>query len=450
MKMGTRARGIVSAVALAAVALSALLGASSSAGQAGRWTQITKMHDGAKANLGLARGKNGVLNVIWAGPARPPYTAILDTPISPAGVAGKPQTVLAGWNAVVHPTAAVAADGSVHAVISGQKVLTPNDPYAGLNEVVGPGSWSLGPKAFGTFQLTVSASADVSTAMLKSDQLVSVWQSATTMLFQTGVDPSTQPQNITPPGLAEAPVVAVSGGDAVVAYRNSTSGTAFFRRLVPSLGAPEEMPGAKILAPTIAGRIGGGVFSAYAPDGARVLLLRFGGKPRLVPVPKGVQVLSAGVAAGPEGRLWVYYGNERQTFVTRTSKSTSSFEPVQMLASPPKTVQLFRFEGEGSAGPLDLFADVTVDGATRDGSYQTHVFPQLSLRAAASSRRLTVHVTDAGDPVAGAKVTGLPGGAKTTDAKGLVVVTLAAGQKGSFTLAATKAGYLPARAKTSS
>jgi len=450
MTTRTRARGIISVGALAVVAASALLGASSSAGQAGRWTQITKMHNGAKANLGLARGKNGVLHVLWAGPGRPPYTAILDTPISPAGAAGKPQSVLAGWNSVQSPTAAAGADGSVHVVISGQKVLTPNDPYAGLNEAVGPGSWSLGPKAFGTFQLTVASSAVVSTAMLRSGQLASVWTSARSLLFQAGVDASTQPQDITPPGLAEAPAVAVDGAGAVVAYRNATSGTAFFRRLMPSLGASQEMPGAKILAPTIAGRVGGGVFSAYAPDAARVLLLRFGGKPRAVPVPKGAQVLSAGVAAGPEGRLWVYYGNERQTFVTRTSKSTSGFEPVQTFASPPKTAVLFRFEGEGSAGPLDLFADVTVDGATRDGSYQTHVFPQLSLRAAASGGRLTVHVTDAGDPVAGAKVTGLPGGAKTTDTKGRVVVTLAAAQKGSFTLAATKAGYLPARAKTSS
>lgn len=448
----TRGRITLWAGVLTLLVASAWLSASASAGKAGRWTQITKMHHGAAANLGLARGKNGVLHVLWAGPARPPYTAILDTSISPAGAAGRPQTVISGWNSVQSPAAATGADGSVHVLISGQKILATNDPYSGLNEAVGPGSWSLGAKAFGTFQLTVASSADVSTAMQKSGQLVSAWRSATSLLFEAGVDPSVQPQNLTPPGLAEAPQIAVDGGsgDAVVAYRSASTGADFFRRVLPSVGAPVAMPRAKILAPTIAARAGGGIFSAYAPDGARVLLLRFGGKPRAVSVTKGVQVLTAGVAAGPEGRLWVYYGNERQTFVTRTSKSTSSFEPVQTFASPPKTVQLFRFEGEGSAGPLDLFADVTVDGATRDGSYQTHVFPQLSLRVAALGGRLTVHVTDAGDPVAGARVTGLPGGAKTTDAKGLVVVTLAAGQKSSFTLAATKAGYLPARAKTSS
>ena len=447
---GNRIRG--AALVLAAAAAIVPLVASASAGSVGRWTQITRAHNGAKSNLGLARGKDGALHVLWAGPARGPFTAIFDTSISPAGIAGKPQAVVSGWNSVQPPAAVAAPDGSIHVLISGQKVLATTDPYAGLNEAVGPGSWSLGAQAFGKYQLTVPSNADVGTALLKSGQLVSVWRSATTLLFETGIDPSVQPQNITPPGLAESPVIAVDhgNGDAVIAYRDATSGTAFFRRLLPSLGAPQEMPQAKVQAPTIAARAGGGVFSVYAPDAARVLLLRFGGKARPVPVPKGVQVLTAGLAAGPEGRLWVYYGNERQTFVTRTSKSTSSFEPPQIFASPPKTVQLFRLEGEGSAGPLDLFSDVTVDGATRDGSYQTHVFPQLSLRAAKSGTRLTVRVTDAGDPVAGARVTGLPGGAKTTDASGSVAVTVPAGQKTSFVLTATKAGYLPAKGKASS
>ena len=143
-------------------------------------------------------------------------------------------------------------------------------------------------------------------------------------------------------------MVAVDGGsgDAVVAYRNATSGADFFRRILPTLGAPQAMPQAKVLAPTIAARAGGGVFSAYTPDGARVLLLRFGGKARVVPVPKGARVLVAGLAAGPDGRLWIFYGNEQQTYVTRT-KAVSGFEPVQTLASP-KTTVLFRLEGEGS------------------------------------------------------------------------------------------------------
>lgn len=461
MKTSTSRRVRGAAGLLAATVALVVLSASASAGPPGHWTQITRAHNGARSNLGLARGKDGALHVLWAGPARGPFTAISDTRISPAGGVGKPQAVVSGWNSVQPPAAVAAPDGSIHVVISGQKVNSNTDPYAGLNEAVGPGSWSLGAHAFGTYQLTVPSNADVGTAVLKSGQLVSVWRSATTLLFQAGVDPSTQPQNMTPPGLAESPVIAVDqgSGDAVVAYRNATSGADFFRRVLPSLAAPHAMPQAKTLAPSIAARAGGGVYSTYTPDGVKVWLLRFGGQPKPVPVPKGARVLTAGLAAGPDGRLWVFYGNEQQTFVTRTSKAVAGFEPVQTLKSPPGTAQYFRLEGEGSAGPLDLFADVTVDGTTKDGSYHTHVFPALSLSVAkktvtstqgkVTGVRVTVHVIDAGDSVAGAKVTGLPGGAKTTDAGGSIVVTVPGGKKRSFALTATKAGYVAATGRLS-
>jgi hypothetical protein len=449
------------AALLAAVSALAVLAVSANAGPPGSWTQITHAHNGAKVNLGLARGKDGTLHVLWAGPSHRGFTAISDTPVSPSGVVGKPQAVVSGWNSVQVPAAVASPDGSIHALISGQKTVSNSDPYAGLNEAVGPGSWKLGAHAFGNFSITVASSADVGAALLKNGQLVSVWESAATMLFQVGVDPSTKPQNITPPGLGDNFAVAVDqgNGEAVIVYHRVSDRVDFFRRILPSLGAPVAMPQAKNDGPTIAARAGGGVYSAYTSDGARVLLLRYGGQAKAVPVPKGTRVLTAGVAAGPEGRLWVFYGNEQQTYVTRTSKSASGFEPVQTLKSPPKAVQYFRLEGEGSVGPLDLFVDVTVDGQTKDGAYHQQVQPKLSMHAAkkivkskqgkVTGVRVTVHVTDAGDPVAGAKVTGLPGGAKTTGATGSIVVTVPAGKKGTFSLTATKGGYVAAKAKLS-
>ena len=259
------------------------------------------------------------------------------------------------------------------------------------------------------------------------------------------------PTTTLPARSSGSPVIAVDqkSGEVVVAYHGVGSGSTFFRRILPTLASPQAMPQSKA-DPTIAARAGGGIYSAYGLDGVKVRLLPFGAQPKPVPVPKGARVLTAGVAAGPEGRLWVFYGNEQTTYVTRTSKRVSSFEPVQTLKSPPKTVQYFRLEGEGSAGPLDLFADITVDGKTKDGSYHTQVQPKLSVRASKKSLRsgavqVTVHVNDAGDAVAGAKVKGLPGGTRTTDAKGSVVATV--GKKGTFALTATKSGYVAAKGK---
>lgn len=445
----------------AATSTIALLAAAAHAGPADMWTQITHAHNGAAPNLGLARGKDGTLHVLWAGPARAPHSTIFDTPISPAGKVGRPQAVVSGWQSVQAPAAATAPDGSVHVLISGQKVQSNTDPFAGLNEAVGPGSWKLGPQAFGKYQLTVASAAQVAAATLQSGQLVSVWRSATSLLFQSGVDPVTQPVDITPSGLADNAVIAAdrSSGDVVVAYEQVGSGKAFFRRVRPTLGAPQPLSQGRLAGPQLAARAGGGIYTAYTPDSARVWLMRLGGQPRAVPVPKGIQVLTAGVAAGPDGRLWVFYGNAQQTFVTRTSKAVSGFEPTQRLKSPPGTVQYFRLEGEGSAGPLDLLADVTIDGAKKDGSYATQVLPELSLTIAkkalkngkgnTTAVRVTVRVLDAGDPIPGATVTGLPGGTKTTDATGAVVVTVPADKKGAVALTASKAGYAPATGKAS-
>jgi hypothetical protein len=443
-------------------ALVLVLAGSAGAGPPGKWTQITHAHNGTIANLGLARARDGTLHVLWAGPKFRPYPSIFDTSISPAGAVGGARAVVSGW-AGVHPPAAVTApDGSIHVIVSGQRLNSNADPNSGLNEIVGPGSWKLGPRAFGNFEISEASNANVRTAALKNGQLVSVWATAAKMLFQTGVDPATLPQNITPPkntiGAAEIAADPASG-EVVIAYHDVSSGADFLRRILPTLGAPETIPQAKVDPPPIAARAGGGVYTAYTPDSAKVVLLRFGSRPRSVPVPKGASVLTAGLAAGPDGRLWVFYGNERATYVTRTSRHVSAFEPVQTLKSPPKAVQYFRLEGEGSAGPLDLFADITVDGETKDGSYHTQVHPKLSLRAskslvknkkgAVTAVRVTVHVSDAGDPVPGARVAGLPGGSKATGATGAVALTVPAGKHGTFALTAKKAGYVAAKGRLS-
>jgi hypothetical protein len=455
MLRAMRRLSVVGLVFAGASAL-ALFAMSASAGPPGKWTQITHAHNGARSNLGLARGKDGRLHVLWAGPNRAPFPAIFDTTISRNGVVGKPTAVISGWAGVHTPTAVTAADGSIHAVISGQKVNSANDPLAGLNEAVGPGTWKLGGRAFGNSPITVASNADIHSAFLKNGQLVSVWGSAASLLFQVGIDPGTAPQNITPPGdPAASPVIAVdqTNGEAIIAYHGVGSGKCFFRRIQPSLGAPTVFPQAKVDSPSIAARAGGGVYTAYTPDGERVWLVHYGGgKPKLVPVPRGARVLTAGLAAAPEGRFWVFYGDEQQTYVTRTSKRVSGFEPVQTLKSPPKTIQYFRLEGEGSVGPLDLFADITVDGQTKDGSYHQQVRPALSLRARKATLksgavRITVRVTDAGDAVQGATVTGLPGGPKRTSASGSVIVTVPGSASGALALTGKKAGYVAAKGR---
>jgi hypothetical protein len=447
-------RSFTRAALAALLACAAAAGATAaSEGAAPGWRQITHGLNGTRPMLGLARSKDGTLHVLGPGPNRAPWKAILDTPVSPQGVVGRPQPVLSGWDALHPPAAVTTPDGAVHAIASGQKVASPTDPFTGLNEIVGP-AWKLGAKAFGNASVTEASNTDPRTAVLKDGRLITVWQTGLTTLYQVGTDPATPPGKF--PKLESSPNVAVdqASGEAIASFTQVDNGIAAFQRIYPTLGSPQAFPQGKLEAPQIAARVGGGVYSAYTPDFAKVRLLRYGGRPASVPEPKGIQVSTAGVATGPEGRLWVFYANPQNTYVTRTNRSVSGFEPVQTFPSPPKTLTYFRLEGEGSAGALDLFADVLVDGAQKDGAYYRHVNALFGLalakapirsRGKVTAVRVTVRVLDAGDGVVGAKVAGLPVGTKSTDVKGQIVFTVPAARHGTFRLVAAKAGYLNAK-----
>ena len=83
------------------------------------------------------------------------------------------------------------------------------------------------------------------------------------------------------------------------------------------------------------------------------------------------------------------------------------FEPIQRVE--PKAGSLYRIQGDGRLGPLDLLVDEIPDGTgpvQPAGIYDARVLPVLSatvsVSAAKKAHKRTVGVTDAGDPVAGA------------------------------------------------
>lgn len=426
-------------------AATALLVAAPAAASASKWTQITHEGNGAKFNLGLGRTGDGTLHVLWAGPGRIPYTAIFDTPISPSGALGQSQTVIAGWAGVHAPAAVVAPDGSVHALVSGGEKYVFGNPHIGINELTGPGSWTVGTQAYGKG----SDNADVRADILPNGQIVTVWQTGVSDLMVVGTDPGTQPQDLRAGGVGVfgAPDVGVdrATGTAFIVY--SESGFDWFRPVFPAIQTPVKIPVAAAPGhvPAVAPRLGGGLYTTVIPPGfMQVELVRLGGSPQPLPVPHATQVVSDGVVAGPEGRMWLFFGNQKDTFVTRTNKAVTRYEPLRRIRNPAGVAQYFRIEGEGSRGQLDLFTNLTIDGSTKDGTYATHVLPQLSLKLTRKASKITALVTDASDPVPGAKVSGLPGGLKTTGANGKA--TFKTGPGGHFTATAAKADYLSAKA----
>jgi hypothetical protein len=222
-------------------------------------------------------------------------------------------------------------------------------------------------------------------------------------------------------------------------------GGVFVQEVVPSAGKAVTLPlpyGTNNWYSSLSGRIGAaGVYVAYV-DTRALHLYRYGAKSRTIATGA---FTSAGLCAGPAGRLWVVWGNQTDgLFVTRSNKAVSGFEPVQKLTGPGGSSDgLAYVQCEGSAGPLDLFADINV----ANGFWHTYVRPEFSLSARVTKTKAGTKVTlsarDAGDPLAGVAVA-VSGKHARTDATGLATLTL---QSGTYTATATVAGYTPATAK---
>jgi hypothetical protein len=183
---------------------------------------------------------------------------------------------------------------------------------------------------------------------------------------------------------------------------------------------------------SLSGRTGApGVYVAYA-DAKAVHLYGYGGRSKTL---AHGAFTSAALCAGPNGGLWVAWGSQVDgLFVTRSNRAVSAFEPVQKLAAPAGPGLTF-VQCEGSAGPLDLFAD-------SGGFFHAHVLAQLSLRVHATKGKVTISARDAGDPVAGVAIAVGRRHMKTA-ANGQASLTL---RPGSYSASATAPGYAPASA----
>jgi hypothetical protein len=419
-------------LALTAVAAAAGAATSRAAPSRTAWARISGPTQPG-VQLGLARTADGVLHVIWNRGATP--TSIFETRLSPSGKTTGTSTVATGWDGNGGLALVVQPDHSLRLFAAG--ATRPGSSAYGINTFTAPasgGSWALqGPYWGGA---TANAAGAIGATLTKDGQSVTAWRGSAAM----GVPPGSIQDYYG--GMTESQLAtdAADGGVVLSGVTNSGQGGVYLQQVLPSTGARTILPLPFSLNDwnsSLSGRIGAaGVYVAYA-DSKAVRLVRYGG---------GTQTLahgaftSAATCAGPDGRLWVAWGGPTSgLFVTRSNKAASGFEPVQKLAVPQGGGGGLSFvQCEGSAGPADLFADVP--GGSAQGFSQTHVLPQLSLRAQATKTKVTISVRDAGDPVAGVSVR-VGGKGVTTNAQGQAALTLRAG---SYSASATMASYAPA------
>ena len=316
----------------------------------------------------------------------------------------------------------------------------PGSPAYGINTFTAPSggrTWTLQNGAYWGGAVA-NASGVIGATLTKDGQPVTAWRG----FAAEGVPPGSIPADGYEGGMAQSYLAtdAASGAVVLSGETNAGQGGVYVQQILPSLGPKVVLgPLAKDWSDGLSARIGApGVYIANA-DGKAAKLYRYGGGSKTL---ASGPFTSAGVCAGPDGRLWVAWGDPSDgLFVTRSNRAASAFEPVQKLKLAQTTDGGLAFlQCEGSAGPVDLFADVLSGGGA--GFWHTHLLAQLSVAARGQKTGSTISVRDAGDPVAGAKIA-VGGRQLTTDAHGLASTKLRAG---SYTATATASGYAPASA----
>jgi hypothetical protein len=443
-------RAARTAAALAVLVLVAA--ASAAAGPRGQWTRLP----GTVINFaepGLARTQDGVLHVIYTR-RNGSKEDLIHVPVAASGRVGGDSVALGGWSAMSHPDLLRMPDGSLRAFFGGIRSTSAGETNNAMNTATAPAAgtpWTLKPGK--AAQATYAYATGVAGAGLAKDGTpISAWSGTPGLGFHYGVDPGAPDGKIPQTGCClYTPEIAVdsSSGQAWVGFHsNETDGAGLYANAIGP-GGPQ---GGRRLAPgsvtnrgsiypgnraSLTGRIGaGGVFLFFGqgyPTFKTLALWKVDtARPQIVV--KADRNEHANVAAAPDGRLWLMWEVNGTIFATRTNRTATRAGAVNALKAPGSRT-VYRLNGEGSAGPLDLIVN---DG---QGLWHQQVWPKLQLSASRSGRNIVFRVLDAGDPVAGATV---KAGGKTLKTAANGQATLKQGSAARVKATASKAGYTPA------
>ncbi len=442
-----------------ALALTILVAATSaSAGPRGQWSRLP----GTVINFaepGLARTGDGVLHVVYTR-RNGSREDLIHLEISPGGQVGPDAVALGGWSAMSHPDLLRMPDGSLRAFFGGIRSTNPGETNNAMNTATAPAGgtpWTLKPGK--AAQATYAYATGVAGAGLAKDGTpISAWSGSPGLGYHYGVEPNTPDGKVPQSGCClytpEIAVDSASGQAWVGFHSNEDAGPGLYvnaigpsgpqggRRLAQGsvVGKSSIYPGNRA---ALTGRIGaGGVYLLYGqgyPTFKTLALWKVdSAKPQLVL--KVDRNEHANIASAPEGRLWLMWEQNGTIFAARTNRAASTLGAVNAIR-PPGGASIYRLNGEGSAGPLDLIANMQAAGG--QAFWHQQVWPKLSLSGSRSGTKIVFRVTDAGDAVAGATV---KAGGKTlkTNATGRATLAKAPGARVKAT--ASKAGYAPATA----
>jgi hypothetical protein len=272
-----------------------------------------------------------------------------------------------------------------------------------------------------------------------------------------GLDPAVDDVDLVPGNAccAYLPNLAFSGtdDDGYIAWYSNVEDEVglWVQPIWPSMGTAMAVPRAAVdgeaIGPTqrtpIAARTGAeGTYVAYCsgyPTCQEVLLWQIG-EAEAVSVAKGSDIEDVNLAADPDGRLWVMWEDtaEASLYATRTNEDVTEFGAIVAFDEAPDTATVWKLQGNATSDALDVFASFTTPDSL--ATWHSQVLPGLTVDTKKTKKGVTFTVSDAGEPVKGAKVA-FKKKTVTTNAKGQ-----ATGPTGKGTATVTLTGYTTATA----
>ncbi|BEP15431.1 hypothetical protein acdb102_37420 [Acidothermaceae bacterium B102] len=448
MRLALRARTTAALMTAAALSVTVLAGASpAEAGPPAVWTRLTTSH----GLTGLTEARlvrfHGALQVFWTQTDAASSTSIRVRSLSSAGKpAQATRTVVSGWATLINEPSPIIENGQLLLAFGGIHSGDPYDKFSGAityaSSIDGV-TWTLGDGALSEHRDYL----DNGTGAVDDAGTPVVAFAPTTVnrvSLHRGIDPSfpaATPDTYTSPtpgGVGDINLARDSKtGEIWAAWYslgNSSAGL-YYQQVYPSVGPLVELPGAALPYQQIAmaARVGGGVYIGYTvgdPIPTKVRLVKAGSPAHQdISAPGAVNLA---LAAGPGGRVWLAWRRNQGATLTvvRTNTTVSRFGPAVPVASPT-TYGIGHVAVNGPTGPLDVVVSATTGKplASYVALFHTQVRAPLSVAlsrhsvASATGGKVVATVTDAGQPVAGAKVT-LGGVSVRTNGQGRATITV--------------------------
>jgi hypothetical protein len=435
------------------VLAAALALAAAPSAQAAGWKLVTAPNGSNIDQVALVRTGDGVLHLAWHKDGDLSHTVI-----APSGKVGATTPIQSAWASMGDP-ALVAVPGGLRAFWGGIRTTDPGETNQdlntafsanGVNWALQPGSIvPLGGQAYGS---------DMAATTLPDGNTLQSWAGTLGNWIHSGLDPAAPSFNYqTTGGYGYDNNLATDASGATMLAWFSDTPPGIRAQAVGAggapAGAPTTMPGTQVMVggpelsrtPIVARPDNGGFYIARAvgyPTADRVRVWRVGA-PSAALLAKTSTSAETAISTDAKGRLWVAWSDgafgDKHVYVARSNETAVRFgEPVD--AGVVKDAHsVYTLDISATANSADVLAVFGVGTGADSSTYVTRVLPGLSLAAKRSGKSVTFVVTDAGDPVKGAKVKA-GGKSGTTDSKGRVTLAL----KSKTASRATKSGYEPA------